>query len=311
MTEAPEERIRRIRSEIAELPGAWAFKDQVDRFINQAIVAQRRREAGLEAREPNNNMVVVGNPGTGKTVLTRKLGQLMHEMGLVRSPEVVQLQKADLGGGYVNTAAATTRELITKHRGKVIFIDEAYTLYNGPRDLAGREVVDELMRLSEEYRNDTVIVLAGYGPEMEQLFEANQGLKSRFPTRLDLPDLTPKEKGDVLAYQMREQKYRFASDKAERVARAYVARVPSAGENGNARAVRNFLELAQASQDERLASMTGPLRPEQFTELSVSDLQDAAARMGLPPMVTARPRSEARGRRSAAYRRRKAEDVVA
>ena len=117
-----------------------------------------------------------------------------------------------------------TKEQIDKNRGKVIFIDEAYTLYNGPTDMEGRQALDELMRLSEEYRNDTVIVLAGYDEHMERLFSANPGLKSRFRRRLDLPDYTPAEKVQVLDYMMNENGRVFSIAQARKRAAQYAAR---------------------------------------------------------------------------------------
>ena len=137
------------------------IKDQVAGLVAQAISNKARLRAGLPAEPMSNNMLLTGNPGTGKTTVTEKLGELMHELGLISQPKVVKLSRKDLVGPYSNTAAQTTYDAITNNRGKVIFIDEAYTLYNGPQDSVGRQVVDEVMRLAEEYRNDTSVVMAG------------------------------------------------------------------------------------------------------------------------------------------------------
>ena len=52
--------------------------------------------------------------------------------------------------------------------GGVLFIDEAYALSN---DQLGKEAIDTLVKLMEDYRENIVIILAGYEKRNGRLLE--------------------------------------------------------------------------------------------------------------------------------------------
>jgi SpoVK/Ycf46/Vps4 family AAA+-type ATPase len=295
-----------IQEEIAALPGMRSVKGKVNRLVEQAMMNKARAAAGMPVEPTSNNMILTGNPGTGKTTVTRKMGELMFELGLSKSPQVVQLTRADLVGEFVNQAAENANKVLTKNRGKTIFIDEAYTLYNGPQDHEGRQVVDELMRLAEEYREDTPIILAGYEDEMDRMVAVNPGMKSRFPGRMDLPDYTPQEKAQVMHYIVGQANRTYESPAVKKRVAAYAASVPSVGEHGNARAVRNFYDAMREAQAARLMGGKN-LTPQVLSTFTAEDADAAAFIMGLEPIRTVRgtkaPNPAARARREG-YRRR-------
>lgn len=64
--------------------------------------------------------------------------------------------------------------------GGVFFIDEAYAL-EPISDFKGKPIVNELLTLCENNREDISVILAGYEDDFEKKFFAyNDGLKSRF-----------------------------------------------------------------------------------------------------------------------------------
>src|SRR5699024_7144207 len=76
----------------------------------------------------------------------------------------------------------------------VLFIDEAYSITeNDQTDSYGRECITELTKALEDYRDDLVVIVAGYTGPMEQFFESNPGLKSRFNHFIYFPDYTAEE----------------------------------------------------------------------------------------------------------------------
>ena len=74
--------------------------------------------------------------------------------------------------------------------GGVLFIDEAYTLAN---DSLGIEAIETLLKLIEDYSKEVIVILAGYEEEMEEFFDVNIGLRSRFPLWTNFADYNPNE----------------------------------------------------------------------------------------------------------------------
>jgi hypothetical protein len=83
--------------------------------------------------------------------------------------------------------------MLRKARGKVLFIDEAYQLMPTQGGVYMQEVVDELVKAltSEEFKDKLVVILAGYESEMDQMLDANQGLRSRFSETLLFENFSP------------------------------------------------------------------------------------------------------------------------
>ena len=122
-------------------------------------------------------MIFTGNPGTGKTTVARILANLLKEMKILKKGQMVEVDRSDLVGEY-SGQTAPTREKFMDALGGVLFIDEAYALSN---DQLGKEAIDTLVKLMEDYRENIVIILAGYDREMGDFLKTNSGLKSRFP----------------------------------------------------------------------------------------------------------------------------------
>jgi chromosomal replication initiation ATPase DnaA len=90
------------------------------------------------------------------------------------------VSRPDFVSGYVGNTDKKTLELLEESRGGVLFIDEAYSLYNDERDAYGKEALDTLNRYLSEHPNDIVVIMAGYEDKLSRLFEAQPGLKRRF-----------------------------------------------------------------------------------------------------------------------------------
>ncbi|CAE7862150.1 spoVK, partial [Symbiodinium sp. KB8] len=92
------------------------------------------------------HMQFLGNPGTGKTVVARIVGELLVEMGVIKKEgdEVVfnEVSRADLVIGAVEKAI-----------GGVLFVDEAYSLKKEGKDAFGQEAVDTLIKEIEDKRD--------------------------------------------------------------------------------------------------------------------------------------------------------------
>ncbi|KAG2359775.1 P-loop containing nucleoside triphosphate hydrolase protein [Suillus spraguei] len=153
-------------------------------------MAQGMKASGLDMRKQiPTSFIFKGPPGTGKTTIARKVGQVYYDMGFLASTELVECSASDLVGEYVGQTGPKTKKLFEKAIGKVLFVDEAYRLSQGH---FAQEAIDEVVGLmtNEKFMGKMVIILAGYEKEMNQLLGTNPGLSSRFSEDFILPNIS-------------------------------------------------------------------------------------------------------------------------
>jgi stage V sporulation protein K len=258
--------LRECIEQLNQLIGLNQVKEFVREIYAWLEVGKRRRAAGLLAGQQVLHMVFTGNPGTGKTTVARILSRLFKEMGVLSKGHLVEVERADLVGEYIGHTAQKTRDHVRKALGGILFIDEAYSLARGGEKDFGKEAIDTLVKAMEDYKNDFVLILAGYSREMERFLLANPGLPSRFPIRLSFPDFGLDELMEIAELMVKERQYRFSMAAAEKL-RLHLRReiAQQDAHFGNARYVRNVIEQAIRHQAVRLLSARHASRDDLMT----------------------------------------------
>ena len=258
--------------ELDTLVGLESVKTEVRLIANLVRVEGLRRERSLPAFAPTRHLVMVGNPGTGKTTVARLLARILNALGVLSKGHLVETDRSGLVAGYVGQTATKVNEAVDRALGGVLFIDEAYALV-GPGNDFGDEAVATLLKRMEDHRDDLVVIVAGYPGPMDQFLYANPGLRSRFPRTIDFPDYTTEDLVAIFAAIAAEHEY-VVDDEAMAEVDSWFAGQARGPSFGNARVARNLFEACVAQQATRLAAVDVPSTQELVT-LSASDVSAA------------------------------------
>jgi probable Rubsico expression protein CbbX len=237
-----------------ELIGLVPVKDRVREIGSLLLVDQVRQQFGLRAPRPNLHMCFTGAPGTGKTTVALRMAEMLHRLGYLSGGQLVHAMHNDLVGEFIGQTAPKTKKVLESAMGGVLFIDEAYYLHraNDSRDY-GQEVIDILLQVMENKRDQFVVVLAGYKDRMETFFTSNPGMRSRIAHHLDFADYQIDELVAIGRLMLQQSSYYLSQD-AERAFRDYLKGQVHLPDFGNARSVRNELERARLRHARRLAA---------------------------------------------------------
>lgn len=279
-----EDRRRRLEGLLGELDalvGLSEIKELVHEVTAYAEIRRHRRREGLAVEPMSLHMLFFGNPGTGKTTVARLLGKLLCEMGLLPRGHLVEVERADLVGEYVGHTAQKTRQQVRKALGGLLFVDEAYALARGGERDFGKEAIDTLVKAMEDYKDEFILILAGYPAEMERFVEANPGLSSRLPIHLRFPDYSLRELSAIADRMVVARQYALASGAREALYGILLRLQSQGGEaaQGNARTVRNLVERAMRLQARRLYR-AGNFTREGLMELAAVDFLGAERWLG-------------------------------
>ncbi|NUR99817.1 MAG: AAA family ATPase [Kribbellaceae bacterium] len=244
-------------ADLNAMVGLGPVKTRVHELVAEAQVAKLRIEAGLRLPKPMGHLVFSGNPGTGKTTVARILAEVYRDLGMLSSGHLVEVGRADLVGSYIGQTAPKVTEVVERALGGVLFIDEAYSLYNDSGRDFGREAIATLIQLMEKHRDNLVVVMAGYPNEMYQLLDSNPGVKSRIRTFVNFPDYTDDELHRIFLDSVEEAGFLLGEGVSDLVL-AGLRKVPRAPGFGNARTIRTLLERIATVQAVRLAELESP-----------------------------------------------------
>lgn len=247
--------IEKIDTLFSDFVGMSHLKEEVYRQASFIKIQQMRKEKNIAvAVSPSRHMVFKGSPGTGKTTVARVIANVYHELGVLETNNVVETDRSGLIAEYLGQTAVKTREVIESAIGGVLFIDEAYSLTEQSNDY-GSEAVDMLLKMMEDHRDNLVVIVAGYGDEMDNFIASNPGLSSRFNRYMDFPDYSEEELWNILLKLCKANSYIIQDQTLlkSRMMKEFKLQKLQQGEYfGNARYVRNLFEKAIENQSYRL-----------------------------------------------------------
>merc|ERR1711998_178352 len=199
-----------------ELVGLKPVKKRVREVAALLVLDKMRRKLGFETAVPSLHMCFTGAPGTGKTTVAVRMGQILQRMGYCRTGHVVVATRDDLVGQYVGHTAPKTKEMVKKAMGGILLVDEAYYLYNAANDRDyGQESIEILLNVMENNKEDLIVVLAGYKDKMDRFYSYIPGMASRIGNHIEFPNYEVDELVEIGKVMCRELEYEMGPDAIE------------------------------------------------------------------------------------------------
>ena len=230
--------------------GLADVKKVCDQIINTCKMEQIRQSMGLETKPISKHMLFAGNPGTAKTTVARLLAQILKREGVLTNGHIVECGRQDLVGKYVGWTAQIVQQKFREARGGILFIDEAYSLVDDSRSF-GAEAINTIVQQMENYRDEVMVIFAGYTEKMRNFLAQNEGLNSRISFHLNFPDYSCDELMGILDLMLKDQGFKI--DEQARAKCMGIFSMARSSENyGNGRFVRNLLDQARLRQSNRL-----------------------------------------------------------
>lgn len=258
--------------DLNQLIGLKSVKEKVQDLLAYQKVQKMRVNNNLHSQKNTLHLAFTGNPGTGKTTVARIVGRIYKQLGLLSKGHFIEVSRTDLIAGYQGQTALKVKSVIERAKGGVLFIDEAYSITeNEQSDSYGKECLTELTKALEDYREDLVVIVAGYTKPMYQFFESNPGLKSRFNTFIEFDDYDANELLEILLSICSSNDYILTEDLKKKVYFYFVEQLDKKVDDfSNGRFVRNIYDDLVMNHARRTAKLNNPTKE----DLSIIILED-------------------------------------
>ncbi|MBO6232798.1 MAG: AAA family ATPase [Clostridia bacterium] len=244
--ELPEVAKEKTMEEIFEELNALVGLDKVKNMLHDLvdlIELKNKTKDDLKIKNINLHMVFLGNPGTGKTTVARIVAEMLYNLKYIKQNKLIEVSSKDLVAEYVGQTAPKTNAVVQKALGGVLFVDEAYSLANGngQGNSFNEEAIATLIQAMENYRDDLVVIFAGYTREMQDFLNANSGIVSRIGYTVEFEDYTQEQLIKIFN-QMMEKSGFVVTKEAQNKVKEIIEEYKDTKNFGNARFVRNIYE---------------------------------------------------------------------
>lgn len=252
-----EKTTEQIFKELDEFVGMKDVKGYIKNMID--LIETRKQDAEKTGKKYSfgEHLIITGNPGTGKTTLARKLGEIFSSIKLLEKGHVIEVDRSKMVGQYVGETSKLVQKLCDDARGGILFVDEAYTLKQHDNDNFGQEAIDTLLKRMEDDRGKFMVIAAGYQKEMQSFINANPGLKSRFKEEnfFHMNDYSPDELFEIFKIFVTKDNYQLDLNAEEKLRKNLVSIYERRDKNfGNGREVRNLYDKCLVRRANRLKS---------------------------------------------------------
>lgn len=114
--------------------------------------------------------------------------------------------RADFVDRYVGWSDKKTLKLLNENLGKVLFVDEAYSLVTDVHDSFGMEVLTTINLFLSQHSREIIVIFGGYKDLMDNgIFSFQPGLKRRFMWQFDCSGYNEEQMFEIFRLQLRKK----------------------------------------------------------------------------------------------------------
>ncbi|KAM5494308.1 hypothetical protein MaudMau93_000324 [Microsporum audouinii] len=261
-------------TQLQQMIGLKSVKKSISTMIDLIKTNYLRELDEKEIIDVSLNRIFLGPPGTGKTSVAKLYGQILADIGMLSSGEVVVKNPSDFIGNVIGQSEANTKAILATTVGKVLIIDEAYMLYSGSGSIGGGNtdifkiaVIDTIVaEVQSVPGDDRCVLLLGYESQMLDMFQnVNPGLTRRFQLSdaFRFEDFSDSELQEILQLKLKKQDL-GATQKAVSTAVDVLARLRNGLNFGNGGDVETLISKAKVSYQTRQSALPAAQRSPDF-----------------------------------------------
>jgi SpoVK/Ycf46/Vps4 family AAA+-type ATPase len=207
--------LHNVKEELIELNDMIGMKDLKEQILDQLLYFIQKLHINKDS--DYKHTIIYGSPGVGKSCVCKLIGTMYSKLGILKNNIFKKVTRSDLVAGYLGQTSIKTNKVIQECLGGVLFIDEVYSLGNknsdGGIDTYSKECIDTLCEALSFYRDDLMVIVAGYKEEIEEcFFSVNKGLASRFIWRFSIDGYNSVELLNIFLKKISENDWQVSED---------------------------------------------------------------------------------------------------
>ena len=157
------------------------------------------------------HMVITGDPGVGKTSIANIIAKIMNRIGRANSDEITHGNPLNMISDYDGQTKSEVNRVVQEALSKsgILLIDEAASLNDvRNKDYYGKKCLDMLMQLMDKYRENLIVILAGYRYDMEvNILQSNVGFRRRIQWFFNMDAYNSDELHQIFEQKLRDSKF--------------------------------------------------------------------------------------------------------